>query len=180
MKNIFVVWSKPSRGEDADAPRRLFYVAMTRARRSLAIIADGQHPFVQKGGEHVLHRATPPIADGVALPTEMYQMPNLKTVDLSWAGRLGPGHPSLVAISAAKVGDPLQIVRDGSIWMILDAQGQALGRMAKSWSPPEDLSFLRGEVGATVRWRKSDNQEKYRVHLHRDIWEAIIPELVFG
>lgn len=25
-------WDRPSRGEDADAPRRLFYVAMTRAR----------------------------------------------------------------------------------------------------------------------------------------------------
>jgi ATP-dependent DNA helicase RecQ len=52
--------------------------------------------------------------------------------------------------------------------------------MARSWSPPEGLRFLRGEVGAIVRWRKSDNQEEYRVHLHRDVWEAVVPELVFG
>ncbi|WP_258122671.1 hypothetical protein [Mesorhizobium onobrychidis] len=107
-------------------------------------------------------------------------MPNLKTVDLSWEGRLRPGDPSLAAISAAKVGDPIQIVRDGPLWMIQDKQGQALGRMARSWSPPEGLSFLRGEVGAIVRWRKSDNQEEFRVHLHRDVWEAVLPELVFG
>jgi ATP-dependent DNA helicase RecQ len=173
-------WDKPSKGEDLDAPRRLFYVAMTRARRSLAIMADGQHPFVQQDGEHMLRRAAPPIAAGVALPTALYQVPNLKTVDLSWAGRLRPGHPSLVAISAAKAGDPLQIVRDGPTWIMRDEQGQALGRMAKSWSPPEGLGFLHGEVGAIVRWRKSDNQEEFRVHLHRDIWEVAVPELVFG
>jgi ATP-dependent DNA helicase RecQ len=60
--------------------------------------------------------------------------------------------------------------------MMQDKQGQTLGRMARSWSPPENLSW----VGAIVCWRKSDNQEEYRVHLHRDVWEAVLPELVFG
>jgi len=173
-------WDRPSKGEDPDAPRRLFYVAMTRARRSLAIIAEGNHPFVPQGAEYVLRRAAPPIAAGVARPTALYQVPNLKNVDLSWAGRLRTGHLSLAAISAAKVGDPVHIVRDGPSWIMQDKQGQTLGRMARSWSPPEGLRFLRGEVGAIVRWRKSDNQEEFRVHLHRDVWEAVVPELVFG
>ncbi|WP_244665927.1 RecQ family ATP-dependent DNA helicase [Pseudorhizobium halotolerans] len=173
-------WDRPSKGEDADAPRRLFYVAMTRARRSLSILADGQHPFVPHGEEYVLRRAAPTIADAVDFPAALYQVPNLKTVDLSWAGRLGAGHPSLAAISAAKVGDRLQIVRDGPTWMIQDSRGQALGRMAKSWSPPEGLNFLRGEVGAIVRWRRADNREEFRAHLQRDVWEAVVPELVFG
>ena len=173
-------WDRPSKGEDPDAPRRLFYVAMTRARRSLAIIAEGQHPFVLQGAEYVLRRAAPTVTDAVARPTALYHVPDLKTVDLSWAGRLRTGHRSLAAISAAKVGDPVHVLRDGPLWMMQDKQGQALGRMARSWSPPEGLSFLRGEVGAIVRWRKSDNQEEYRVHLHRDVWEAVLPELVFG
>lgn len=173
-------WDRPSKGEDPDAPRRLFYVAMTRARRSLAIIANGQHPFVKQDKEHVLRRAAPDVADSVALPTALYQVPDLKTVDLSWAGRLRPDHPSLAAISTAKVGDPIHIVRDGPSWMMQDEKAQALGRMAKSWSPPQGLSFVRGEVGAIVRWRKSDSQEEFRVHLHRDVWEVAVPELVFG
>lgn len=173
-------WGRPSKDEDPDAPRRLFSVAMTRARRGLAIIGEGHHPFVPDGEEHVLRRAAPDISDAADFPAALYQVPNLKTVDLSWAGRLGPGHPSLTAISAAKARDPLKIVRDGSNWMMRDSRGQALGRMAKSWSPPEGLSFLRGEVGAIVRWRKADNQEEFRVYLHRDVWEAIVPELVFG
>jgi len=173
-------WDRPSKGEDPDAPRRLFYVAMTRARRSLAIIAEGQHPFVPQGAEYVLRRAAPTVTDAVARPTALYQVPDLTTVDLSWAGRLKTGHRSLAAISAAKVGDPVHVLRDGPLWMMQDKQGQALGRMARSWSPPEGLRFLRGEVGAIVRWRKSDNREQYRVHLHRDVWEAVVPELVFG
>ena len=51
-------WDRPSKGEDPDAPRRLFYVAMTRARRSLAIIAGAQHTFVPHGEEHVPRRAS--------------------------------------------------------------------------------------------------------------------------
>ncbi|MER8983702.1 RecQ family ATP-dependent DNA helicase [Mesorhizobium sp. M0843] len=172
-------WDRPSQGEDIDAPRRLFYVAMTRARRSLAVIAQGNHPFITQGAKHVLRRTAPGVTDS-ALPTAVYQVPNLKNVDLSWAGRLRTGHPSIASISAAKVGDPLHIISEGTTWTIHDAQGQVLGRMAKSWSPPERLSFLRGEVGAVVRWRKSDSQEEYRALLHRDVWEAIIPELVFG
>lgn len=125
-------------------------------------------------------RAAPAISDAADFPAALYQVPNLKTVDLSWAGRLDPSHSSLTAISAAKAGDPLKIVRDGPTWMIQDSRRQALGRMAKSWSPHEGLSFLRGEVGAIVRWRRADKQEEFRVHLHRDVWEAVAPELVFG
>jgi len=172
-------WERPSQGEDFDAPRRLFYVAMTRARRSLAVLACGQHPFVRQGGDHVLYRDAPPNEAGVALPTAMYQVPDLKSVDLSWAGRLRAGHSSLIAISEAKPGDPLQMVRHGLGWMMQDARGRALGRMAKSWSPPEGLCLLRAEVGAIIRWRKSDNDEEFRERLQRDIWEAIVPELVY-
>lgn len=74
----------------------------------------------------------------------------------------------------------MRLVNEGGAWMIHDGQGRALGRMAKIWSPPEGLKFLRGEVGAVVRWRKADNKEEFRAHLRRDIWEAVAPELVWG
>jgi ATP-dependent DNA helicase RecQ len=173
-------WDAPSRGEDADAPRRLFYVAMTRARRGLCIMANGAHPFLQQDGEHVLWRNAPPQSGDVVLATEQYQMPNLKAVDLSWAGRLSADHPSLRAIAEAQVGDPVRLVNEAGAWLIHDARGRALGRMARSWSPPEGLGFLRGEVGAVVRWRKTDNKEEFRAHLRREVWEAVCPELVYG
>ena len=52
-------WDRPSNGEDRDAERRLYYVAMTRARRSLALLSMGnRHPFTGSlDGPAVAHRA---------------------------------------------------------------------------------------------------------------------------
>lgn len=172
-------WDRPSKGEDADAPRRLFYVAMTRAPRSLAIMADRQHPFLPPDNLHVLRRAAPPMATGERGCVDHYQVPDLKTVDLSWAGRLGAGNSSLAAIAQARAGDPLQLIRKDEFWMLQTPDGQELGRMAKNWLPPTGLAFKRGEVGAIIRWRRSDNSEEYRDHLRRDEWKVVAPELVF-
>jgi len=173
-------WDRPSKGEDTDAPRRLFYVAMTRARRSLTIMANNQHPFVPTGNQHVLRRTAPPVAASAGASSVIYQVPDLKTVDLSWAGRLGAGHASLVAIAAAKVGDTVTIIHQEQAWIVLDKQGRSLGRMAKSWSPPNGRSFLGGEIGAVVRWRKADSDQDFHGYLRRDEWEVVVPELVFG
>lgn len=64
--------------------------------------------------------------------------------------------------------------------MLQTLDGRALGRMAKSWSPPHGLAFKRGEVGAIIRWRRSDSSEEYRDYPRRDEWEVVAPELVFG
>lgn len=173
-------WERPSRGEDADAPRRLFYVAMTRARRSLTLMTNGAHPFVLPAHEAVLQRCVAPEAKELPGRPHHYQMPDLKLVDLSWAGRLNAGHPSLDAIAAARVGDPVTLVAEGASWTIRDAKGQTLGRMSRAYAPPEGLAFLRGEVGAIVRWRKIDNKEEFRSNIRREEWEAVLPEIVFG
>lgn len=173
-------WEAASKGEDRAAPRRLFYVAMTRARRSLSIMTNGAHPFLDRAGDNLLHRRVAPDAYQAIPVTNHYQMPDLKLVDLSWAGRLTSGHQSLSAIAAARIGDPIQLMAEKDTWLIKDSQGCTLGRMAKSWSPPEGRRFLSGEVGAIVRWRKADSKEEFRPHLRRDEWEAVLPEMLFG
>lgn len=172
-------WNRPGKDEDVDAPRRLFYVAMTRARRSLTIMADAGHPFVPTGSEHVLRRAAPSVA-GNRDAISVYQVPDLKSVDLSWAGRLGSSNPALAAIASANATDPVHLTRRDDTWMLETPEGQPLGRMAKSWTPPPGLTFIRGEVGAIIRWRKIDSGDEYRDTLRRDEWEVVVPELVFG
>ena len=173
-------WERPSRGEDADAPRRLFYVAMTRARRSLMVMTNGAHPFLLPPHDAVLQRYAMPEDQGFPGRPHHYQMPDLKLVDLSWAGRLHGRHPSLEAISVAQVGDPVTLVDEGESWTIRNIRGQKLGRMSRAFAPPEGLTFLRGEIGAIVRWRKSDSKEEFRGNIRREEWEAVLPELIFG
>ncbi|MFV0384523.1 RecQ family ATP-dependent DNA helicase [Paracoccus sp. (in: a-proteobacteria)] len=172
-------WDRPSKGEDADAPRRLFYVAMTRARSGLAVMAEGAHPFLTPH-EDLLLRQVDPDSNVLKGRSEQYVMPDMKLVDLSWAGRLGEGSPSSGAIATCKVGDPVALIRNKGRWFIRDLAGNTLGRMSNAFAPPDGLTFLRGEIGAIIRWRKYDNEEKYRSSIRRDEWEAVLPELVFG
>ena len=171
-------WDRPSRGEDADAPRRLFYVAMTRARSTLTVLTDGPHAFVQPGDAVLSRRVTP---DAAALPRARlrYVPPDPKLVDLSFSGRLRPGDPSLAAIAAARPGDPVHLIRDGDRWRIENAQGQTLARLSRAFAPAEGTTFLRGEVAATLNWRREDGDEEYNHLLRRDEWEVVLPELVF-
>lgn len=172
-------WDRPSRGEDADAPRRLFYVAMTRAKASLTVLTHGAHPFLRPDGMAILPRRVTP--DTVALPRARlrYVSPDPRLVDLSFAGRLPDGHPTLAAISATRPGDPVTLARNDDRWRIEDAQGRTLARLARAFAPPEGATFLRGEVAAILNWRKEDGDESYH-HLHRRAeWEVVLPELVF-
>jgi ATP-dependent DNA helicase RecQ len=172
-------WDRPSRGEDADAPRRLFYVAMTRARSTLTVLTDGLHVFVRPGDAVLSRRVFP---DTASLPRTRlrYVPPDPKLVDLSFAGRLRPGDPSLAAITAARPGDPVYLIRDGERWRIDNAQGQTLARLSRAFAPPEGTTFLRGEATAILNWRREDGEEAYQHRLWRDHWEVVLPELIFG
>ncbi|ULB09614.1 ATP-binding domain-containing protein [Cereibacter azotoformans] len=170
-------WDRPSRSEDADAPRRLFYVAMTRARSSLTVLAQGRHPFLRPDGSAVLQREVSP--DTTSLPNAGHRIiaPDPRLVDLSFAGRLKEGDPSLAAIAEAAVGDPLTLSRHGDRWLILDGRKRVLGRMAKAFMPPEDTEVIGGEISVVLQRRKDDGDDAYRHLIRRDDWEVVLPEL---
>ncbi|MCV2870366.1 RecQ family ATP-dependent DNA helicase [Defluviimonas sp. WL0002] len=172
-------WKLLSRGEDGEAPRRLFYVAMTRARRSLAVVTSGEHAFVLADSDCEMLRKVDMLRRLDLPDPDQYQVPDLTSVDLSYAGRLPETNPTILAISEAKVEDPVTLGRREGKWIILDRKGRLLGRMAANWAPPEGTALASGKVGAIVRWRKSDNEERYQTYIKRDEWETVLPELVF-
>jgi ATP-dependent DNA helicase RecQ len=110
---------------------------------------------------------------------DQYQVPELTSVDLSYAGRLPEANPTHAAIAAAKVDDPVTLELRDRKWTILDGHRRLLGRMAGNWAPPEGTTLVSGRVGAIVRWRKSDNDERFQTYIKRDEWETILPEFVF-
>jgi ATP-dependent DNA helicase RecQ len=172
-------WKMLSQGEDGEAPRRLFYVAMTRARQSLAVVTNGPHAFVRADSDsEILRKVETPRRLDLPEP-EQYQLPDLGSVDLSYAGRLPLTNLTHSAIARAQVDDTVTLdLRDGR-WMILAAGGEVLGRMAASWAPPDGTTLVSGKVGAVVRWRKSDNEESYRSSIKHEEWETVLPEFVF-
>uniref|UniRef100_A4WZ79 UvrD-like helicase C-terminal domain-containing protein n=1 Tax=Cereibacter sphaeroides (strain ATCC 17025 / ATH 2.4.3) TaxID=349102 RepID=A4WZ79_CERS5 len=95
----------------------VFYVAMTRARSSLTVLAQGRHPFLRSVGGAVLQREVSP--DPTSLPNAGHRIiaPDPRLVDLSFAGRLKDGAPSLAAIAETAVGDPVTLSRHGDRWL---------------------------------------------------------------
>ncbi|EBA13445.1 RecQ family ATP-dependent DNA helicase [Roseobacter sp. CCS2] len=172
-------WQGKSDNEDADAPRRLFYVAMTRAQKTLALTTTGQHLFLKPEGNSVIRR---PIAADMRteLPAmKHYELPDTASVDLSFAGRLGQNHPAHLAIAAAEVGYEIRLIQRDGRWTLENLQGQTLGRMAKAWQPPKGHVFVAGHVGAVIRWGKADNEKEFVQYLKRDNWETVLPEMTF-
>jgi ATP-dependent DNA helicase RecQ len=110
---------------------------------------------------------------------DIYVLPSLRLVDLSFAGRTHVSQQSLAAIRDAKVGDPLTLALQEGKWVLVDAGGLLLGRMANAWQPPQGHVFDKGQVGAIVNWRKVDNKEEFHGTLSRDSWETVLPELIF-
>ncbi len=173
-------WDRCSDGEDRDAPRRLFYVAMTRARKSFAALALGRHGFLDTAKNPDLLVREPDVqASAVALCGLRYQTTDPRLVDLSFPGRLRDDSPSLRAVRATRIGDAVSLVAENGRWVIRNGEGIMIGRMSRAYAPPEGARFLSGKVEAVLRWRQSDSAEEFRHMMRRDEWDVILPEFVF-
>ncbi len=179
-------WAGHSEIEDSDAPRRLYYVAMTRARKSLAMITKtNHHPFLADEQKNVVCREMSPRVGDFRTEEKRYYSPDLELVDLSYAGRLRDWNPSLEAIKKASVGDKIELEfnNENKKWEIMDVQGRLIGRMAKRFNPPEGFELCKGEIGAiTARFRtdqKSKRNGDYIDRIERGAWEVVLPELVY-
>ncbi len=175
-------WNSVGRGEDADAPRRLYYVAMTRARQTLALTCfERSHSLQTMLHAHpsVLHR--PPVALPPPTPemTTRYQRLSLRDVDLGFAGRQPASNPVQRAITALSPGDPLRVRTTQQPWLLLDRAGNVVGRLAKGYTPPDAMRLRSATALAVVTRSRTDSEPQYQDALKCEKWEVVVPELVF-
>lgn len=175
-------WEKRSNGEDWDAARRLYYVAMTRARRSLALTTmTDRHPILENLNDKAfLVRRNVPGSVNVSDCQKIYQTLDPSDVFLDFPGRLPDGNASLAALESIKSDDPLLLEERGDHWVVTNPDGIAVGRLAKKFVPPVGTKFLRGNAYAISTRFREDSEEQYQSHLKRDTWRVVLPELVFG
>ena len=159
-------WNRIGRAEDADAPRRLYYVAMTRARLTLTLARlPGTNPFpaALRDVPAVLQRDAP--IDVPATPLETfrrYRRPSLRNVFLSFAGYQDPGHPAHQAIATLNPGDRLPVRLDTDRWDLLDDNGMMVGPFARGFSAPPGADRAHAEVLTIVSWDKERSEPEYR------------------
>ena len=176
-------WDRVGRGEDPDAPRRLYYVAMTRARQTLTLASLPGANRLQdalKAAPFALRRqppdTLPPAAPELA---RLYRRLSLRDVFLSFAGYRPPDDPAHRAIASLSPGDRLQ-VRAGQYRLeLLDGKGAVVGQLATGFQAPEGMRCKFATVLAIVTWSREKSESQYQDNLRCDEWEVVIPELVF-
>ncbi len=176
-------WDRIGRNEDPDASRRLYYVAMTRARQTLTLARLSRpHPFQDPlhNRPYVLQRETPiglpPAAPELA---RRYRRLSLRDVFLSFAGYRRQGHPVHRAISNLSPGDSLQVHEAPDRWKLLDRNGTQVGTLAASYEPPADMRCAYATVLAIATWDRDSSEPDFQDRLQCDNWEVVIPELIF-
>ena len=131
-------WDRVGRSEDMDAPRRLYYVAMTRARKTLALARfPGPHRLQDSipTTASVLRRQVP-----VKLPqpapelSRHYCRLNMNDVFLSFAGYRHAGHQVHQAIETLSPGDPLVVRVKSGRWELLDVNGTVVGQLRRDFN----------------------------------------------
>ncbi|MES2300120.1 MAG: RecQ family ATP-dependent DNA helicase [Pseudomonadota bacterium] len=176
-------WQQAGRNEDEAAPRRLYYVAMTRARQTLTL-ARHERP------RHALLDALPDgpglwRRDAIALPAPQpdmlrhYQCATLKDVDIGFPSRLGTPEQVRQAIAELAAGAPLMLRVSKQNWELADMNGRTVGRMARAFAVPAAMRCVSVRVAAVVVRRRDDSESPYREQAQCESWEVLVPELVF-
>lgn len=174
--HVLIMDCRDWQGTGADE-RRLLYVAMTRARRTLTLLqpATGHNPHLAELDtlDAVLARQVPPPPRRPELDRRWLPL-GPADVDLGWAGRHAPDDPLHARLQQLAVG--------AEVWLadrlIVDAQGQALGRLATRTQIEGRL--LRAQVSGLMVRSRQQTAEPYLAALRCDQWLVPLLTLVLA
>ena len=199
-------WQAPNRGEDPEAPRRLYYVAMTRARETLTLLRVGGADI--GGDTGTTHPLDKPLdaagcerVDGLLRPLidipavlrrkaafcdisdprlyERISVCGMRDVVLSFAGWRPPASRTHRAIAELEPGDPLALVPGSGHWELRDTTDRPVGRMARAWAPNAGTRIIAASVhGIFRRWATDGSENEFRKRLRSETWEVVVPEIV--
>ena len=179
-------WRRTGASEDADAARRLYYVAMTRARKTLTLARlerSGGWLDALPESPAILHR--PPTHLPPPMPELAWRYLRLgwSEINIDFAGTRPPSHPVHHAMARLSAGSPLTLRHEQAGNPVLcDAHGTLVGRLSGKFKPPNGMKCIDARVAAIHVRRVKDVGEEHRARIDDrcDSWETVIPELVFA
>ncbi|MDD5177596.1 MAG: AAA family ATPase [Sterolibacterium sp.] len=179
-------WHRTGADEDADAPRRLYYVAMTRARTTLTMARfDRGHALIDALPESPAILRRPPTALPPPMPELAYRYQRLGwgEINLDFSGTKSAEHSVHRDIATLSVDSLLTLRQEQSgNWVLCDTQGAIVGKLSRSFKPPNGMHCIKASVAAIHVRRIKDVGDKHkdRINDECDHWEMVVPELVFA
>ncbi|GAB6142947.1 RecQ family ATP-dependent DNA helicase [Desulfocicer niacini] len=193
FSHVFILdggWTRPRTVEEMEEERRLYYVAMTRARQWLGIFSlkESKNPHVDilvretgldeslfAGSDVSMLPDEPPCA-----PILSYEILPLKDLFLDYAGRQSPAHPIHAALKELTPGDTLTLKQTGTMVGLCTENGlmvAALSREARPrWIEKGNL-IKKIEVLAMVQRKITDCQPDFQPAIACPEWEIPIVEI---
>jgi ATP-dependent DNA helicase RecQ len=184
--HVFVLGSswRDKSGPELEDERRLFYVAMTRARETLQLLEldnRSQQHTRNLSGNFLLRRRVE-VVQNKKLLKRRYHLLGMKDLYLGYAGNFQKGHEIHDAIEHCRSGDQVKLtVRDGHIYLT-NNEDVAICRLSKAardiWISKVS-TVQRAQVLAMVRWGKADMSERgYAEQCKCETWEVPVCEVV--
>ena len=165
--------------------RRLYYVGMTRARQTLALIdsRDSPNPYFAEVGSNVRNRRVGVATNSGQIYGFTYGMLGMADLWLDFAGRQSGNHSIHRALSRLQHNDRVCLKRDtrDRVW-VLDRQSERVARLsskaATHWpeSRLEKIEEVR-VLGMAHRTQDDSGDPKYRDLLQVESWEVPILEV---
>ncbi len=174
-------------GGEVEEARRLYYVAMTRAKKTLTLVSRRDDPvaFLGEIGRSRLRRRRVGIAKETAgVPATRYATLGKRDLFIDFAGWKAQGDRVHGALAALRAGDAVTLKRHGHGVGAFDRRGVEVGRLSESaaakW-PDRRLSLVEeARVLGLVRREVADCEtEAYRERAVVPVWEYPILELCF-
>lgn len=178
-------WTIASDPSSQEEERRLFYVAMTRARHTLTLMdaPDHRNPHVLAlDGDYLLRRP----ATAADVPPEVlkrkYALLGMEDVDLGFAGAREADDPIHTALARLQTGQQLRLVAHGDQINLLNERGMRIARLSRAavqcWK--DRLGDIEtAQVAAIVRRQRNDATPQYRDRCRCDRWEVPLIEVVY-
>lgn len=191
--HVFIAddWLRKGDAGTEEEERRAYYVGMTRARKTLALLHDqsAPNPYCAALAEELrpdqLHVSTPD--PGPPLPEHVlhrcYGMIGMKDLFLDYAGRQPESSTVHRHLKALSPGSRLFLKARGEKIDLLDPAGQVVAQLSKQacgkWH--ERLEAIEAvKVVAMIQRRPEDvKDEEYRNRLQVGTWEVPVLEVAF-
>ncbi len=163
--------------------RRLYYVAMTRAKETLCLMQrqDQRNPFVAEiTGDHLLARTIHCATQTVPI-TRQYAILGMKDLDLSYAGSFDATHPIHAQLAQLQAGSLMSMVYSNGKVLLKhqDKTVAVLSRQAThSWVDKLN-TIVSVTVLAMIKRFQTDCEESYQSRCKVAQWELPLVEVIF-